>query len=86
MQPRGTKTSGDTNSIRLIPKSWVLLCSAAGLDTDAKIARAFQVAQSTILRVTTDATEPSPMFIATACKVLGCKFDELFAFCTRPAR
>lgn len=85
MPPRAANAPSDTYSIKLIPKAMLDLCTKAKLDTDAKVARAFHVAQSTVSRVTTGETDPSPMFIATACKALGCTFDDLFKFYVKDA-
>lgn len=50
-----------------------------GLETDAALAAAMGIDQSTISRVTSGKQQPGPKFMASLCLALGAKLDNLFA-------
>lgn len=50
-----------------------------GLETDAALATAMGIDQSTLSRVTSGKQQPGPKFMAALCIALGAKLDNLFA-------
>lgn len=81
----GGKPESDTYSIKLLPAAWARACEAYNLDTDAKIARHLRISPPTVYRTLTGMADPSPMFIASACKRLGRDFGQLFTFYIKAA-
>jgi len=49
-----------------------------GLESDAKLAAAMGIDQSTVSRVTNGKQQPGPRFMAAMCLALGATLDNLF--------
>ncbi len=49
-----------------------------GLDSDASLAAAMGIDQSTVSRVTNGKQQPGPRFMAALCLTLGATLDNLF--------